>query len=623
LGATDAIATQEQRRSHLRCHTQLVRATALPKNKKEKKCKVDFQTDAVYFWKMQLSLSKKDVAQLHIMLSTLPIPPLPVTLTLDTSRMPAGDIKTSFGMATVQIAKDSISDDKIVNTHSIIASMSFFTTWNVEKNTDDSRRAIMHAKEAVILSLIKEIIKNSETCRNEQVACTDEAVSKIFFDTTVSWIACNMPDDADLIMTNSLDFSSITYEHPLHIAMAHYCYSQGVLYSNKTSKVCCELHQSLEARYNAMKTDEETDPVRQEHLEIAEMYSEFSYSKLLNLCYTRLLKDSLYGHNYAESDNVYENAKLLLDLSVTNYNKVINAGQKQASCEIEEDLAEPIINTKSPVGVESDGKKHVCQNTVQPVRIDICNDKTDNVSGDTVQPVARLEESVGDVLDLALQPTVASPSSIDPTEFPDTESNDGNTDAKANTHCEKEANAAEVAEVAEVAEAAEAAEVAEVAEEKMVQFATKPVCTTHIESVRITHALSEAEPEDSDDNCSTITNHSATLLSPEINFMQLASYRSAAGIFMIDLISFMKNDSMHSFENIKTNLRHLHELLQVDDAMVAEACQVIHFGNLITLVKRYIAKNSPNDKHAEIVFLMDDIEQYFCDQAQRDTNQSP
>jgi len=134
---------------------------------------------------MQLSLSKKDVAQLHIMLSTLPIPPLPVSLILDTSRMQEGDIKTSFNMATVQIAKDAITGDKIVNTHSIVASMSFFAMWNVEKNTDESRRSIMHAKEAVVLSLIKRIICYSEKCRDEKVACTDEGVSKIFFDTSV------------------------------------------------------------------------------------------------------------------------------------------------------------------------------------------------------------------------------------------------------------------------------------------------------------------------------------------------------------------------------------------------------------------------------------------------------
>ena len=553
------------------------------------------------FRRMQLSLSKKDVAQLHIMLSTLPIPPLPVALTLDTSRMQPGDVKTSFDMATVQIAKDAISGDKIVNTHSIVASMSFFTTWNVEKNTDDSRRAIMHAKEAAILALIKKVIKYSETCRDEKLACTDEGVSQIFFDTTVAWIGCNMPDDADLLMTKSLDFSAITYEHPLHVAMAHYCYSQGVLYSNKNSKVCCEVHHELEARYNAKKTDEEADPVRQEHLEIAEMYSEFSYSKLLNLCYTRLLKDSLYGHDYAESDNVYENAKQLLDLSVSNYNKVINAEQKQPSIEIEQDS----VCTKSPVGLERVGQattEQVCEATTEPA----CEATTEPVCGATTEPaceattepvcapttepvcedialVAEIGKSVGNVLDPAPHPNV-EPTNTNSTADPDA---------------------------------------ADAGGQEVVHFITKPVCTTAVQSVGLTRAPSATEQADSDDDCSTATNHSAPLLSPEVNFMQLASYRSAAGIFMIELISFMKNDSMHSFENIKTNLRHLLELLQVDDPMVREACQVIDFTNLITLVKRYIAKNSPNDKHAEIIFLMDDIEQCLFDQTQPETRPSP
>jgi len=66
------------------------------------------------------------------------------------------------------------------------------------------------------------------------------------------------------------------------------------------------------------------NPPRQEHLEIAEMYSTLSYVKLLNLCFTRLLKDSLYGHNYSENDDVYLNTKDSRDLSVINYNKVVN-----------------------------------------------------------------------------------------------------------------------------------------------------------------------------------------------------------------------------------------------------------------------------------------------------------
>ena len=102
-------------------------------------------------------------------------------------------------------------------------------------------------------------------------------------------------------------------------AMAHYCYLQGVLYSNKTSKLCCEVHSGFQEVYG-----NEPTRLNQEHLEIAEMYSTFSYVKLLNLCFTRLLKDSLYGHNYNEKEDVYQNAKDLLDLSVINYNKVVN-----------------------------------------------------------------------------------------------------------------------------------------------------------------------------------------------------------------------------------------------------------------------------------------------------------
>jgi len=67
------------------------------------------------------------------------------------------------------------------------------------------------------------------------------------------------------------------------------------------------------------------NPPRQEHLEIAERYSTLSYVKLLNLCSTQLLKDSLYGHNYSENDDVYQNTKDLLDLSVINYNKVVDS----------------------------------------------------------------------------------------------------------------------------------------------------------------------------------------------------------------------------------------------------------------------------------------------------------
>jgi len=101
--------------------------------------------------------------------------------------------------------------------------------------------------------------------------------------------------------------------------------------------------------------------------------------------------------------------------------------------------------------------------------------------------------------------------------------------------------------------------------------------------------------------------------------MQLASYKSAAGIFIMELISSMKNDSMYSFDNMKTNLRHLMELLQVEDRMAHEACQVIDFAKMISLVTRYTAKNSSNDKQVELVLLMEDIQECLSKQLEFET----
>ena len=615
---------------------------------------------------MQLSLSKKDVAQLHIMLSTLPIPPLPVSLTLETSRMQEGDIKTSFNMATVQIAKDATTGDKIVNTHSIVASMSFFAIWNVDKNTDESRRSIMHAKEAVVLALIKRIICYSEKCRDDNVACTDEGVSKIFFDTTVSWIACNMPEDADLSMTSNLDFSAITYEHPLHIAMAHYCYSQGVLYSNKSSKVMCPVHQELESRYSELKTGEEPGMVKQEHLEIAEMYSEFSYSKLLNLCYNRLLTDSLYGHNYAQSDNVYENAKLLLDLSVVNYNKVVSGEQKQSCVEIEQDLSQPATSAKSPIGQERieksgldicldvanlptvpnyDNVDSTCPSVVVPASGQGHNTPTTSSmhidalpSSDFAEPAVAVapEPAVAVVPEpavaiaaepavaIAPEPAVAIAAEPAVAVAPEPAVAIAPEPAVAIAPEPAVAIAPEPAVVVEIADVAAAlaefdAGAGDAGEDEMVQFVTRTVCASVIQPVNVTHSLTVVKREECDDNSSTETNCSANTGYQDTNFMQLASYKSAAGIFMMELISFMKNDSVYSFENMKTNLRHLLELLQAEDVIAHEACEVIDFAKMISLVTRYIAKNSSNNKQVELFLIMEDIQECLSKKIELDT----
>jgi len=184
-----------------------------------------------------------------------------------------------------------------------------------EKNSEESRMDIKHKKKAAILSLIKAIIEYSETCKINKPSYTDSEIANIFLIFSNKWIDSVLPKHVELGMKMVPDFSKIDYEHPLHIAMAHYCYSQEVLHSNKNSKVTCEVHTTFQEKYR-----KNTKSNKLEHQEIAEMYSECSYVKLLNLCFQRLLKDSLYGHNYSENSDVYQNAKELLDLSVIDYN---------------------------------------------------------------------------------------------------------------------------------------------------------------------------------------------------------------------------------------------------------------------------------------------------------------
>ena len=325
---------------------------------------------------MQLSLSKKDVAQLHVMLSTLPIPPLPVLLKMDVSKMSAGDTRTSFEMATVQIVKDAQCEDNIVNSHSIIASMSFFSQWNSINTNDEAKRVMMHEKEAVILSLIKNVIRYSETCKKKCKSYNDKEIGDLFLEVSRAWVHCALPVEVQLQIELCSDLSRITYEHPLHVAMAHYCYSQGVLYSNKTSKLCCEVHTGFQEVYANGPTR-----LNQEHLQIAEMYSTFSYVKLLNLCFTRLLKDSLYGHNYNEHEDVYQNAKDLLDLSVINYNKVVNpvlevSNSIQQTAKIIDDISHV------PSIAEEDKTIHPEQTEAIDIIIDVTEeDKTVTMNG--------------------------------------------------------------------------------------------------------------------------------------------------------------------------------------------------------------------------------------------------
>jgi hypothetical protein len=511
---------------------------------------------------MQLTLSKKDVAQLHVMLSTLPIPPIPVSIMLDLSGMEVGDVRTSFEMATVQIQKDAKCDDQVINTHSIIAALSFFTLWNAEKNTDEHRKKIMHAKEAVVLKLIRTIIDYSEKCTASKTSYNDKDIAEIFFNTSVEWIACNMPENADLKMVNLPDFDKITYEHPLHVAMAHYCYSQGVLYSNKTSKVNCQTHLDFESEYQDKK--KECTVTREEHLEIAEMYSGFSYSKLLVLCYNRLLKDSLYGHNYNENEDIYENAKQLLDLSVTNYNKVIN-GQITEEEEVVGGKVLPASGLSS-IPDESD-----------------TTDRDFGASVEVSSPVLTAESADTEIN--VVIPATILPEESTVLEVVECEPLDTKSEAELPVNPPRLSITIPVSQ----------AECLCVEENK-----STPTIDIIIEDTK--------SPEILDTMDTLVEKNDPGTVSENINIMQMLSYKSAAGIFVMEILNFLKNDSVYTVDNMKLNLRHLIELMSINDTMVREACQIVNIPKLVELVTKY-TKNDPKlHKNNELEALVAELQ---------------
>ena len=286
--------------------------------------------------KMRLSLSQKEVAEIHLMLTTLPIPPMPVGLTMQYGLLEDTEEKAAFEMATSTLVKDSLADDGIVNSHSIFAALSFFAKWSASTGTDPLQKHtdMQLKKDASLLRFIKSVLDYNETA----ASCTstdakDAAILQLFITASQEWINTYLPQHIRITIHPAPKNKDIGFEHDLHIAMAHYCYSQGVLYNSKDSVLMCKVHDGLYSDFleQQKKTAEDSaageDVLEKthEHMEIAAMYSQFPYHKMMQLCFDRLLQDCLYGHKNPNADcDVQQNARDLLKMSFANYKAMTN-----------------------------------------------------------------------------------------------------------------------------------------------------------------------------------------------------------------------------------------------------------------------------------------------------------
>ena len=132
-------------------------------------------------------------------------------------------------------------------------------------------------------------------------------VYDLFFGITQRHLNAMMPLDTSITLTPVHNFASLGHEHAAHIVLAHYCYGQGVLYSNRKGMDKCLVHEAVCKEYEerCRKAREnpdsiaacavDKDGVRNDIMEMAEICSQNTLSKLLVFCFVRLKNDVLYG----------------------------------------------------------------------------------------------------------------------------------------------------------------------------------------------------------------------------------------------------------------------------------------------------------------------------------------
>jgi hypothetical protein len=300
----------------------------------------------------RLTLSKREIAEIHLVLVALPFPPLPFFMELSSDGIKDETIKQAFDMATCELHAVSKSDDQIVNTHSFIAAMMLFNRWTAQGNSENGKAKNKIAKEACVLNLMKLIIDLHE----EKSVCS-ENIQNMFLEVTKQWIDAYIPEGAVLRM-QSTPSKNIINEHNLHTAMSHYSYAQGTMYSTKGSILSCEVHNNICKQYDDLLEIEKEDPdaeellkvdkksIREESMEKAEMYSKFSFDKLLVLAYQRILNDVLHGHSKVNEADVSQSAKDLLFIAFENFQNINTPENTANTPKIQEEIEN--VNIKIP-----------------------------------------------------------------------------------------------------------------------------------------------------------------------------------------------------------------------------------------------------------------------------------
>jgi len=202
---------------------------------------------------------------------------------------------------------------------------------------------MQHKKDAALLRMIASVLDCNKAALAAYRDKKDNDIIQLFITASQDWINTYLPETISITISAAPKDKRIGYEHDLHIAMAHHCYSQGVSYNSKYSSLMCNVHDRLYSNFLAQETlaaenvDDNAEGAEKthEHMEFAAMYLKFPYHNVMLLCFGRLLQDCLYGHTTPNSDaDVQQNARALFKMSFANYESMTHKTATLASSKV-------------------------------------------------------------------------------------------------------------------------------------------------------------------------------------------------------------------------------------------------------------------------------------------------
>jgi len=558
----------------------------------------------------RISLSEKEVAQIHLMLTTLPLPPIPITVQLDTTKMEDEETKTALDMALASVMQDKRTQDGIVNSHSVFAAMSFFLKWSKHGSDPVVQANIVHVKDGILLRLIQQVI-DYHCSHPDRATYKDEEILHIFIAISQAWINSYLPVGVTCAIGPATKQANIGYEDNLHISMTHYCYAQGVLYNSKNAQVSCDTHkllcETLQRQREADETEgdvDETDvgnrhkeKMEPEHVAVAQLYSQFPYHKLMVLCFNRLLQDSLHGHDYVPNEDskqeIEHNTKELLRLSFDNYKSTLTM---PAAASSEQGDQTPVQGDQTPEQGDQTPEQGD-QTTYNQIATPISTSKdvsslfktpqegvkaieSEVATRTTIQDLASLFEPLkqghqehsaktlvqGGGIGISSKNTSPACSEY----APDTVVWDPTSVNPTQSKCDRQMEEAVCSGTFGLS---------------LVDSAVPVTGNSQIDVQSVTANYQQTCSE-LDETGNTTCNTSPRSKTHALNPRDLGGYKSICGIFILEIIAFLDNqDDPRLVQNMTTNLRHLNELLQQDCATTRQALTIINIPGLLHLLR--------------------------------------